>query len=256
MFFDFLKKLKQFQHQKEDDEKSSKKSVVARQYFYLNEAQCEKNMDIFLKCIDAVQNTTAHTGFAAIKLTALGRPQLLLQLSEVIVRTRMFFTEITGVDTMALGKVSASEFQDQLDKRFHIKSDDPEIKQWFEGMDYDKAGLMNLFSWNGLVDMEKMMSDVFKVINIRTGKIERVISCLTTEEEEMFKNMMRRIHTIAKHAKDNDVRVMIDAEQSYFQPSINRITMELMRKYNKEKAIIFNTYQCYLKVKRKKNLSQ
>ena len=35
----------------------------------------------------------------------------------------------------------------------------------------------------------------------------------------MNQNMMRRIHTIARHAKETDVRVMIDAEQSYFQVS-------------------------------------
>ena len=47
---------------------------VARTYFYLNEANCEKNMEIFLRCIDAVAGATQGTGFCAIKLTALGRP--------------------------------------------------------------------------------------------------------------------------------------------------------------------------------------
>lgn len=47
---------------------------VARTYFYLNEASCEKNMDTFLKSIDAVADATYGTGFVAIKLTALGRP--------------------------------------------------------------------------------------------------------------------------------------------------------------------------------------
>lgn len=55
----------------------------ARTYFYLNEATCEKNMEIFVQCLEAVANSTFGTGITAIKLTALGRPQLLV--SEIII---------------------------------------------------------------------------------------------------------------------------------------------------------------------------
>lgn len=50
----------------------------ARTYFYLNEATCEKNMETFIQCLEAVANSTFGTGITAIKLTALGRPQLLV----------------------------------------------------------------------------------------------------------------------------------------------------------------------------------
>ena len=54
---------------------------------------------------------------------------------------------------------------------------------------------------------------------------------------------MHRLHKIFKYAKEQNVRVMVDAEQTYFQPAISRITVEMMKKYNTQKAIVFNTYQ-------------
>ncbi|GIY11428.1 hypothetical protein CDAR_536042 [Caerostris darwini] len=222
--------------------------VKARTYFYLSEAQCEKNLETFLKSIEAVAGSTQSTGFAAIKLTALGRPQLLMQLSEVIARTRKYFKEVTGAasEHMVAEKVSPTAIATKLE--YHkIKTDNEEVKNWLQNMDYDRKGLMNMFCWSGLVDLNFVMSDLFKVPNLQSGRMEPIIAALNPEEEEMFQNMMRRLHHIARNAREKDVRVMIDAEQSYFQPAINRITMEMMRKYNKKKAIIFNTYQCYLK---------
>ncbi|CAG7730752.1 unnamed protein product [Allacma fusca] len=217
----------------------------ARTYFYMNEAQCEKNMEIFIEAIEAVSGATKGTGFAAIKVTALGRPQLLLHLSEAIARVHKYVAAVSGKE----GYVQDQHIKpDALVKRLErAGAKDPTVQSWLQSMTYDNLGLIHILPWQGVVGAHKKLREAMKVPNLSTGEMQNLLPPLTDVEEEMFNNMMRRLHSIFKVATKLDVRVMVDAEQTYFQPAISRLAMEMARIYNKEKAIVFNTYQCYLK---------
>lgn len=60
---------------------------------------------------------------------------------------------------------------------------------------------------------------------------------------------LRRLNRIAE-ASVNKVRVLVDAEYTYMNPALSLVTMAMMKKFNKDSAWIWNTYQCYLKESR------
>lgn len=43
------------------------------------------------------------------------------------------------------------------------------------------------------------------------------------------------------------VRLMVDAEHSYFQDAIDAAALELQRAHNSSEPVVYNTYQCYRK---------
>lgn len=215
----------------------------ARTYFYTDEHQCDLNMGYFLKGIDAVAEATKGSGFAAVKLTALGRPQFLLQLSEVLERVRRFYDVLISKNN---GEriIKKTDFE-KVVKTFEL--DENERHKWFTMLDTTKDGVIDLLDWHNLLEVNISLAKLLRVPNPKTGSLEPLVKALSHEEEEQMKNMLHRIDTIVKYSIKRDVRVMIDAEQTYFQAAINRLCMEMMRTYNKEKAYVFNTYQCYLK---------
>jgi len=70
---------------------------------------------------------------------------------------------------------------------------------------------------------------------------------LDTEETKNYKNVLKRIDSICHAAHLKDVRVFIDAEESWIQDTIDFIANRMMKRYNKEKVIILNTFQLYRK---------
>lgn len=68
---------------------------------------------------------------------------------------------------------------------------------------------------------------------------------LSATERAAFERGRDRVNEICKSCYQRDVRVFIDAEESWIQETIDNLTYEMMELYNKEKANIYNTYQLY-----------
>ncbi|KAK6190789.1 hypothetical protein SNE40_002578 [Patella caerulea] len=223
------------------------KVTSARTYFYEDEANCDKNCDVFLGAIDAVSDATNKSGLAAIKLTALGRPQLLLQLSEVLCSIRNFFELYGSKEGDAILQKFREEDLTKTLNSMGLSRQQAEWQKWFRVLDTSCDGEVDLLDWDNLLEINMSLSKLFVVPNLKTCRIEPLTTALTSTEEDQMKNMLGRINKIASYAKTKGCRIMIDAEQTYFQPAICRLTMEMMRKFNRESAVVFNTYQCYLK---------
>ncbi|WP_019669612.1 proline dehydrogenase family protein [Eudoraea adriatica] len=68
---------------------------------------------------------------------------------------------------------------------------------------------------------------------------------LTKKEKQEWDRVEKRFETTCKKAYDLDVSLLIDAEESWMQDAADALVEQMMVKYNKEKAVVFNTLQLY-----------
>lgn len=68
---------------------------------------------------------------------------------------------------------------------------------------------------------------------------------LTPSEEAEWLRVINRFDKVCQKAYDLDVSLLIDGEESWMQDAADQVVEDLMRKYNKKRAIVFNTLQMY-----------
>lgn len=89
---------------------------------------------------------------------------------------------------------------------------------------------------------------VFKVTGMGStellAKIQRG-SKLSNDEVAAFQRVRARVEKLCSTAYENKVPILVDAEETWIQDPIDMLADEMMAKYNREEAIVFNTYQLY-----------
>jgi proline dehydrogenase len=68
---------------------------------------------------------------------------------------------------------------------------------------------------------------------------------LSEEEKDEWDRVVARFDKVCLVAKQHDVEVLIDAEESWMQDAADMLVENMMRRYNKEKPVVYNTLQCY-----------
>jgi proline dehydrogenase len=59
------------------------------------------------------------------------------------------------------------------------------------------------------------------------------------------KKFRERVERLCSRAANNNIPIMIDAEDSFYQPFIDLVVYEMQLKFNRKSAIVYNTYQMY-----------
>ncbi|MEL6391373.1 MAG: proline dehydrogenase family protein [Bacteroidota bacterium] len=82
----------------------------------------------------------------------------------------------------------------------------------------------------------------------RNGLLEELQAAEFVFSDELkreYDGAIRRLDAICNVAEQRGVKVFIDAEESWFQETIDRMATLMMERYNRDRVTVYNTFQLY-----------
>lgn len=114
--------------------------------------------------------------------------------------------------------------------------------------DFDNVVGKKLTLIHGASEHNALPFEVVKPTGIGRFELWQKVSAkkeLTEEEQLEWGRVYNRVDLLCKTAADSDIALLFDGEESWMQDAADELIQEMMSKYNKEKAYIYNTIQCY-----------
>ena len=221
--------------------------------------------DRFVRSIKHADDHRSGPGipYAAIKVTALCDPQLLARMTSIQMYVRQTWVAIIRGDSSApeisecrvitdrevkTGRdqtsISIEAFADGLTGVFPSISKECALAIG-KAMDKDNNGRVEYLDYTHHLGRELFNPE-------RTipplSELVRQMHPVTKEELSLITDLKGRLEKIGAEACKRNVKVLVDAEQTFYQMAIDMLVRWMQHRFNKEKAIIYNTYQAYLDI--------
>ena len=113
---------------------------------------------------------------------------------------------------------------------------------------FDKTVLEILRTIERSTESDAIPFSVFKITGLAsTELLEKVQNgtTLTDEEQAAYARVEQRVDTLCRRAHEHNVKIFIDAEESWIQNTIDQLAYSMMDRYNHQACIVYNTYQFY-----------
>ena len=231
------------------------------------EAAMDANLDVIM-C--GVRDAAAARGFAAVKLSGLAPPALLLHVSSMLREHDTAFQTIlsrvgdvdptppaaptavapSGSTRPVLPRVSRASFLNAIPAPLHadaaalfafLDTARPDgyvdALEWGDGLAKLRLEGRDLVSINDGQQLPNIAATASRVLasllRNDTGSSSLISSPLGPAEVASLASLHRRAETVATAAASSGVTLLIDAEQTYLQPAVDWVALGLMQRYNR-----------------------
>ena len=93
-----------------------------------------------------------------------------------------------------------------------------------------------------------LLEKLVKAADEKSGYKGKIFTeVLNKNEKEEWKKVEARLLRICEAASENNIGVLVDAEETWIQDPVDALTMQMMEKFNKNKVVVYNTIQLYRK---------
>lgn len=216
--------------------------------------ECAKSFTALLKgSVDIAAETPGS--YVAVKVTGVVPPLLLKKMTDSLILLRDAYHSVASRLSLTSGNPVTSlgirEFTQMLERLpGHSLLSEETATALFRAADKDFDGkvdwsdVANVFSFRNPMARQVFAEGPIPVHGDKTD----VVYMFTASEWLLLDAAREQLFDLCRHAASKSVKIMIDAEQSYFQAAIDDFACDLQEAFNAStEPIVYNTYQLYLR---------